>query len=66
MWSRMAKPNKESGWDIQTATKEKRQNWVDTLDELQQKDLKVLHQFIKDNGVQLTDLDKPMISRAAT
>ena len=53
-----------SDLDIQTATKEKRQNWEDTLDELQQTDLKDLHQFIKDNGIQLTDLDKQMISGA--
>ena len=53
-----------SDLDIQTATKEKRQNWEDTLDKLQQKDLKDLHQFIQDNGVQLTELDKQMISGA--
>jgi len=50
-----------SDLDLQMASKEKRQKWIDTLGKLQQKDLKELHQFIKDNGIELTELDKQMI-----
>ena len=53
-----------SDLDVQVASKEKRQNWIDTLDKLQQKDLKELHQFIKDNGIELSELDKKMIVSA--
>jgi len=53
-----------SDLDIQTATKEKRQNWEDTLDGLQQKELKDLRKFIQDNGIQLSELDKQMIAGA--
>ena len=53
-----------SDLDLQMASLDKQQNWVDRLDDMQHKDLQDLHQFIKDNGIQLTDLDKRMIAGA--
>ena len=53
-----------SDLDLQMASQDKRQGWVDRLDDMQHKDLQELHQFIKDNGIQLSDLDKRMIAGA--
>ena len=53
-----------SDLDLQMASQEKRQNWVDRLDDMQRQDLQDLHQFINDNGIQLSDLDKRMIAGA--
>jgi len=53
-----------SDLDLQMASQDKRQDWVDRLDDMQHKDLQDLHQFIKDNGIQLSDLDKRMIAGA--
>jgi len=53
-----------SDLDLQMASQGKRQDWVDRLDDVQHKDLQDLHQFIKDNGIQLSDLDKRMIAGA--
>jgi uncharacterized protein YfkK (UPF0435 family) len=53
-----------SDLDLQMASQGKQQDWVDRLDDMQHKDLQDLHQFIKDNGIQLSDLDKRMIAGA--
>jgi len=53
-----------SDLDLQMASQDKQQGWIDRLDEMQHKGLQDLYHFIKDNGIQLTDLDKRMIAGA--
>jgi len=53
-----------SDLDIDKATVAQYGRWRDTINQSKQKDLADLQTFAKDSKIQLTDLDKEMLSKA--
>lgn len=53
-----------SDFDLDKATIAQYGRWRETINQSKQRDLADLQKFAKDNKIQLTDLDKEMLSKA--
>ena len=53
-----------SDFDLDKATIAQYGRWRETINQSKQRDLADLQKFTKDNKIQLTDLDKEMLSKA--